>query len=173
MLLGILLIFSALGLLLYNQHEADMAKEASMIMLEELNQEEPVEGNPLEGKTCIGQLQIPDLGLVLPVLEEWSYPNLKLAPCRYSGSLESRDLVIMAHNYKTHFGNLLSLQNGAPIYFEDLNHKRTTFSVAGFETLKPDQVEEMKAGNYPLTLFTCTYGGRTRIVLRCQEVMSE
>ena len=46
--------------------------------------EMPVE--EIEGNGYIGLLEIPALGLSLPVMSEWSYPNLKLAPCRYSGS---------------------------------------------------------------------------------------
>ncbi len=55
------------------------------------------------GAACIGTLEIPSLDLTLPVMSEWSYPLLKLAPCRYAGSAYQGNLVIAAHNYKTHF----------------------------------------------------------------------
>ena len=50
------------------------------------------------GRDYIGVLSIPSLDLELPVLSRWSYPNLKVAPCRYSGSLYRNDLIICAHN---------------------------------------------------------------------------
>ena len=64
--------------------------------------EMPVE--EIEGNGYIGLLEIPVLGLSLPVMSEWSYPNLKLAPCRYSGSAYTGNFTIAGHNYSTHFG---------------------------------------------------------------------
>lgn len=40
----------------------------------------------IDGIDFIGVLRIPTLELELPVISEWNYPNLKSAPCRYSGS---------------------------------------------------------------------------------------
>ena len=40
----------------------------------------------INGIDFIGVLRIPTLELELPVISEWNYPNLKSAPCRYSGS---------------------------------------------------------------------------------------
>ena len=34
--------------------------------------------------------------------QPWSYPSLKKAPCRYTGSAEENSLIIAAHNYKRH-----------------------------------------------------------------------
>ena len=57
----------------------------------------------------LGVLTIPALGLELPVQTEWSKANLKVSPCRQCGSTAGGDLVIAAHNYKSHFGRLSSL----------------------------------------------------------------
>lgn len=43
------------------------------------------------------------------------------------------------------------------------------YEVAGLEELGGTAVEEMQAGDWELTLFTCTYGGRTRVTVRCVE----
>lgn len=56
----------------------------------------------------LGVLTIPALGLELPVQTEWSKANLKVSPCRQCGSTAGGDLVIAAHNYKSHFGRLSS-----------------------------------------------------------------
>ena len=39
----------------------------------------------INGIDYIGILRIPALELELPVISEWSYPRLKIAPCRYTG----------------------------------------------------------------------------------------
>ena len=50
---------------------------------------EPVDEVPetveIDGESYIGILQIPTLGIELPVMAEWSYPNMKKSPCRYVG----------------------------------------------------------------------------------------
>ena len=114
----------------------------------------------------IGELIIPDLDLRLPVLSAFSYKNLKLAPCRYSGSKDSYDLVIIAHNYNSHFGKLPTLKSGAEVYFCDMKNNTAAFEMAEMETLQPNQTEELKSSEYPLTLLTCNYSGRQRIALR-------
>ena len=63
----------------------------------------------IEGNDYIGLLEIPSLGISLPVMSEWSYPKLKLAPCRYHGSAYTGSLTIAAHNYRTHFGPVRGL----------------------------------------------------------------
>ena len=41
------------------------------------------------------------------------------------------------------------------------------YEVAGVEVLKGTAVEEMQAGDWELTLFTCTIGGKARVTVRC------
>ena len=106
----------------------------------------------------------------LPVMAEWDDTRLKLAPCRYSGSTKTDDLVIAAHNYARHFGGLQTLQPGDAVWFTDMDGVVTAYEVAAVEVLQPTAVEEMTAGEYDLTLFTCTYGGRSRVTVRCDRV---
>lgn len=119
------------------------------------------------GYGYIGYLSIPALNLELPVMAEWSYPRLRISPCRFSGSVETDDLVILAHNYSRHFGKISSLKSGDLVVFTDVNGLASIYEVAEIDTLNPTAVEEMTSGEYPLTLFTCTYGGQSRVTVRC------
>lgn len=103
-------------------------------------------------------------------MADWSYPQLKLSPCRYYGSVRGGDLVICAHNYQKHFGRLTELAVGDSVLFTDMDGVVTAYTVAETEVLQPTAVEEMTSGDYPLTLFSCTYGGKTRVTVRCQRV---
>ena len=71
----------------------------------------------VEGNEYIGVLDIPTLELSLPIMAEWDYEKLKIAPCRYTGSVYKNDLIIVAHNYVRHFGKLSTLSYGDDIYF--------------------------------------------------------
>ena len=123
----------------------------------------------INDQNYIGYVIIPALNLELAVMADWSYPQLKTAPCRFSGTLEGDDLVVMAHNYARHFGSLQSLVEGDSVYFRDVSGDTVEYQVAKVEILKPTAVEEMTAGEYDLTLFTCTYGGQSRVAVRCNR----
>ena len=117
----------------------------------------------------VGTLQIPQLGLELPVISDWSYEALKIAPCRYYGSVNSDDLVLMGHNYKVHFGPISRLKSGDAVVFTDMDGVTTYYHVVSRDVLPPDAVEEMTAGDFDLTLFTCTYGGESRVTVYCDK----
>lgn len=195
--LGILCLTGALGLYQHNRSEAREAEESACAVMEQLGpaireqtavpvpQEEaelasptafPQEPAPLDltmptveidGNRYIGFLTVPELELELPVMEEWDYGKLKIAPCRYTGTLRGNDLTIAAHNYLRHFGRLMDLGLGAEVLFTDAAGDTTRYTVAELEILPPQAVEQLTAGDYDLTLFTCTYGGATRFTVRC------
>ena len=118
--------------------------------------------------SCIGILEIPALDLELPVISTWSYPALKLAPCRYSGSAYKGDLVIAAHNYQSHFGRLRTLVPGSEVFFTDAVGNRFSYYVAVTEALTPWSVADMTSGEWPLSLFTCTLDSQNRVTVRCE-----
>ncbi len=127
----------------------------------------------IDGHGYIGFLGIPSLELELPVMADWTYAQLQIAPCRYSGSIFSNDLVIMAHNFAKHFGKLKDMRKGDIVTFTDMDGNTVKYQVAAREILGAKAVEEMTSGDYDLTLFTCTYGGENRIALRCDRFRNE
>lgn len=126
----------------------------------------------IEGYAYIGTLSIPRYGLELPVMAKWSYPGLKIAPGRYSGSVRMDDMVICGHNYDRHFGNLKYLEAGDPVTFTDVDGNVFSYRVEEVITLQPADVEEMvnqTETDWDLTLFTCTLGGQARVTVRCSR----
>ena len=122
----------------------------------------------IDGQTYIGMVEVPALELSLPVISEWTYPRIKKAPCRYVGSVYSKDMVICGHNYDRHFGRLKELAVGDEVRFTDMDGNVFFYSVCGTEQLGKYAVEDMLAGEWDLTLFTCTKGGRMRVTVRCK-----
>lgn len=199
MVLGGALLLGAAGLLSENRREESRAGEESAQVMVRLRQEmeqvalpeetrtEPeqspgAEETPLpdpagremptleiDGQTYIGYLELPTLGLSLPVMSEWSYPKLRVAPCRYWGSAYDDSLVILAHNYDRHFGRLQELATGDPVQFIDADGVIYQYTVEKQEILEKPDVEKMVDSGYDLTLFTCTYGGRHRVTVRLRR----
>lgn len=169
--LGLVCLAASGGLTAKNRAEDSRAGAASAQILASL-EATPTETIPTEdnSQAFFGRLTIPRLELELPVLSEWSYENLKTAPCRYSGSIVDGDLVLIAHNYRTHFGPIRRLKPGDQVAFEGLDGTVFEYRVSAVEVVPPTALEEVTAGIHSLTLITCTYGGKTRLVVYCDAV---
>jgi sortase A len=191
MLLGAAMICGSLGLLLFNQQQQTMAARSVDAVMPQLvtaiheSKRLPEESQPpqelplqqremvvqeIDGHNYIGFVGIPALELELPVMADWTYPQLKIAPCRFTGSIFTDDLVIMAHNFERHFGRIRDLKPGDTVTFTDMEGQTISYEVVVLDILHPTAVEDMTAGEYDLTLFTCTYGGKSRVTVRCDRM---
>lgn len=132
------------------------------------NMEMPVK--TIDGIDYIGTLSIPALELELPVISQWSYPGLQVAPCRYVGSVYMDDLCICAHNFTRHFGNLKNLSIGDEVVYTDMDGNVFHYQVGEVTILDPTAIDEMVHSEWDLSLFTCTLGGRTRVTVRCEKI---
>jgi len=94
---------------------------------------------------------------------------LTMAPCCYSGSVYMKNMVIAAHNYRSHFGHLKDLSAGDRLYFMDMDRHVFEYTVDCIEILNDTDVENMVSGEWPLSLFTCTLDGSARVTVRCVE----
>ena len=121
----------------------------------------------IAGDYYIGVLEIPSLGISLPVIGEWDDDALQIAPCRYSGSAYTGNLVIAAHNYQTHFGRIKTLSSGDQVIFTDVKGRSFLYEVAAVETIQSTAVEEVLNEEWDLTLFTCTIDGFERVAVHC------
>ena len=190
---GAVLIISALLLFLYNRNQDATAGQEAESLLESVEavieaqsarKPSPVpDASPsptpidptmptvtIDGYEYIGYVEVPVLELKLPVMAEWDYDRLKIAPCRQFGSTRTDDLVIAAHNFDSHFGRLKDLAAGETVLFTDMDGIVSTYSVTRIETLNPNSVEAVQNSGHDLVLYTCTKGGRTRVTVFCDRV---
>ncbi len=191
---GLLLIAAALLLTVYNIRESDRAgaeSEEMVVRMESLTADLPerletekkelvpeYKKNPememptveVNGQECVGMIEIPALGLKLPVISEWSDAKLKKAPCRYSGSAYLKNMIIAGHNYRTHFSGIKRLNPGDSVVFTDADGNVFSYEVTEIETVGGYDIEKMEDGDWDLTLFTCTNKGKARAAVRCREI---
>ena len=195
--LGICCLIVSAGFVVFNHWEGKQAQQTSVNLLQEVRQsifdntpeesipeesardetieipeELPQEMQTMEvnGYECIGILSIPVLELELPVLTDWSYEKLKMAPCHYYGSFYGKDFVIAAHNYPSFFRRLPELQPKDLVLFTDVSGTAYYYEVVLLETLPPEATEEMITSGFDLSLYTCTPGGASRVTVRCNKV---
>ena len=177
--LGAVLILAALLLFLYNRSEDRRAGQEAESLLEDVRSAMAADTDPEPQEELAeeitydyaGVIVIPDLSLELPVIDQWSYARLKVAPCRQSGAAADGDLVIAAHNYKSHFGYLDRLEPGASVIFTDMEGTVYRYAVEEIRQLEPEDVEDVSSvfsSEYPLVLYTCTPGGKARVAVFCR-----
>ena len=179
MVLGGLLVLSGLLLFGYNrslEYTADKASESTLFAVQQKieencssagDQRQPIQQMELDGTRYLGVLSIPTLGLELPVQADWSYEKLLNTPCVYAGNIQDGGLVILAHNYRRHFGGIRHLRQGDEIRLTDAVGNEFLYQVDELTVLDAVDVEEMVDRSYDLSLFTCTYGGKARVTVRC------
>jgi len=194
---GMLLILGSLVLLWMNIQEADAAGEAAGRAMNDVRhyintvQAEAADSTPavpsvqelfsepeqpqmpaveVQGNVYIGTLQFPSLGLELPVMDECNTQNMQNTPCRYAGSVETDDLVICGHNYRTTFGRLRRLNRGDSVVFTAMDGTVYRYAVVELEVLEPEEIDRMIHSEFDLSLYTCTYYGRQRLTVRCKRL---
>lgn len=124
----------------------------------------------INGYAYIGYLYFPTLELELPVMDQLDNTRLRRAPCWYSGSYYTDDLVIAAHNYRSSFGQLKNILQGDIVCFTDMDGNLHGYIVESIELLAPTDVEVMKHSEFDLSLYTCTYDGSQRLTVRCSKI---
>ncbi len=201
MTVGLLLMAAAFGLVLHNRIEADKAGQNAECVLAELSDamrarsesDTPSEDHlpaavdadktvpvmateVIDGNRYIGVLEIPALGISLPVGENWTEELLQLSPCRYSGSYYTDDLVICGHNYERHFSPIKYIEPEERVYFVTIEGTRYSYYVVQRETVQPNEIDKMLGKEdvpWDLTLFTCNNGGESRCAVRCIRLVTE
>ena len=163
---GLLLIAAAFLLTGYNLWDDWRANQAAEKVMEQMPT--PAEMTELSSLDPDEQ-KIPDY-ILNPVMSDWSYPRLKISPCRYAGTAYKNGFVIAGHNYRRHFGLLSRLAVGDQVTFTDVDGNAFCYQVTEVQVLNPTAIEEMVSDDWDLSLFTCTLGGQTRLTVRCEKV---
>lgn len=182
-IIGLLLISAALLLTAFNVLRDMRASSASSDALQQMEfgagsveylqvPEKELPSDVIGNIEYVGALEIPSLDLQLPVAAYWDPGFAKSAPCRYTGSPYTGDMIIAGHNYRQHFGKLRKLPMGSEIYFTDLDGNTFTYKAVSVESVDGQDVETMKAGSdaWDLTLFTCNFSGQARTAVRCIQL---
>ena len=176
LVVGCILLLIACGWYIYNIIEDKNAGRYAADILTRLNKAQKENADTsdssvtVDGDTFCGKIIIEKLSVELPVYDEWDYKRLKSAPCRYTGSVSTNDIIIAAHNYKSHFGRLNKLAVGDGVEFIDACGKSHLYEVCEVIELDGTAVSDMQSGGWHFTLFTCTKSGKQRVTVRCKRI---
>lgn len=159
------------------QTEQEESSAAETLPEEETLPDGVIEGDmpsiSLDGHYYIGILEMPTLDITLPVQWGWSDELMDTSPCRYNGTLQDNNLIIMAHNYSTHFGTIFDLKEGDAVYFTDVLGERISYTVCNVDVFGRSEIQKMYDGDWDMTLFTCVPNTYNRIAVRCRRTDSQ
>lgn len=174
------MICSAFGLIIYNGYvdkQAGIKSKEIYDMLQDTMDDNSSVSNDSEEKTIlldgneyIGIIDMPTIDIKLPIMDEWDYKKMKIAPCKYYGSIYTDDLIICAHSYKNLFRYIKNLKQGDKVVITDLNNREYVYEVEIIEILAPEDVSLMIDSEFDLTLFTCTNDNQNRITVRLNKI---
>lgn len=177
---SVLCIGCAISLFLYNnaqdkkayEHNAKTLKSFEQSMLNVNKEDVPLDISEMQtlnidGTDYIGTIDIPKINIKLPVQNECTDETLKDGPCRYFGTCEEDNMIIAGHNMKSVFNGIRYLETGDAVRFTDVSNIAHNYLVYEIEQVDGYDCDRMSSGDWALTLFTCTYGGRERIAVHC------
>lgn len=182
-LLGMILILSAFAIFAYNIYENEHAKQQNDTILNQIEEKQtedltalyrqypdiPMPVVEIDGLHYIGTLEAPTVDLKTPILSVYDAKTMEVTPALYSGSAYLHDMLLLGHNYQSCFGKLANLKIGDELKFIDNHKNQFHYVVHDIFIAQEDEFERIQSKEEPwdLTMFTCTWSGFERVVIRC------
>lgn len=126
----------------------------------------------------IATITIPKLGITYPVLSDWNYDLLKVAPCRFHGPENPNEVgnfCIIGHNYRNDkfFSKLDTLDKMDVIQIQDMTGRTVEYAIYEKYVVDPNDVSctsQLTNGRKEITLITCYNSGKQRTIIKATEV---
>ncbi len=123
----------------------------------------------IDGYPYNGYLSIPAIDLEMPIVDSCNEEYLEYFLCRFYGDPYDGGMVIAGHNYRRIFRKIKELQAGDQVILTTMDGEQFLYIVSEIEVIDGAGTEQMLDGNWDLTLFTCTFGGKERYTVRCTK----
>ena len=184
--LGILMILAALGIFGYNQYEDQSVNQQNEVILETLEKKQqedktalyrqypniPMPVVEIDGLNYIGTIKAPAIDLNTPVLATYDAATMEVTPALYSGTAYQKNMLMLGHNYQSCFGKLANIKIGDEVLFIDNHKNEFYYEVIDYLIINENEFDKILSQEDPwdFTMFTCTWSGYDRVVIRCKLV---
>lgn len=130
----------------------------------------------IKGKKVIGKLKIPSINLETYILEETNNETLNISVTKLIGPDINNigNFCITGHNYMNSkmFCNLHKVKIGDGIFLTDIFDETVKYKVYEKKKVSPKEIDVLNQDtkeNKEVTLITCTFGAKKRIVVKAIE----
>lgn len=128
--------------------------------------------------TVDGEISIPKIKIVYPIVRETSEEYLKVAPTKFAGPNMNSigNYCIAGHNYKNSqfFSQLSQLNINDQVYLTSKSGRKVTYVVyAKYEVNENDLscTSQDTGGKIETTLVTCTQKKENRLIVKCRATI--
>lgn len=121
----------------------------------------------INGVDYCGLLEIPALGITLPISDQWNSKDFYCAPSRFCGSVYDGTLVIGGGDYPKQFAFCDKIENGTAVTVTDMTGARFSYTVSRVDRAKHAQAQWLQEGAYDLVLFCRDAYSSEYIAVRC------
>jgi len=181
-ILGVALLMGAVLLLFtmgnsgnYGTQDAQtILQKAQALMPQPVNRAPQERGNntmaalQIDGINVVGILEAPKYGRLLPVASTWDTGLVASMPCRFTGSIYDKTMIIGAVDGEGQFSFATQMEAGDTVVLTDMEGGRYTYNVAAIHHAKHATLEKLRTGDYPLTIFVKNSKTSEYLLIRCQ-----
>lgn len=121
----------------------------------------------IDGSDYVALVDIPALGLLLPVADEWDKGRVVIGPRRFGGTVYDGSLVVGGADQQGQFSGFAYLQPGSSVTVTDMTGLVFHYVIDRIDRSASASEEILTAGNADLTLFVRNAYGLDYILLRC------
>ena len=121
----------------------------------------------IDGIDYVAMLEIPLLGIRLPVAGNWDSEKLSDSPARFFGSVYDQTLVIGGADYPKQFGFCDKIEHGTKVVVTDMTGVQFAYTVSRIDRAKDAENQWLMDEDYDLTLFCRDLYSMEYIAVRC------
>ena len=121
----------------------------------------------IDGEDYIGLVEIPALGLMLPVSDPWDKGTAMKHPCRFDGTVYDHSLIIGGADRTGQFAGFDQLQLGYTVTVTDMTGRGFDYVIQRVDRTSTPSETVLTARNADLTLFVRDAYSMDYILLRC------
>ena len=118
----------------------------------------------IEGLNIAGIIDLPDQGYKAVFRSTWDADHARALPCRYTGSVYNRTLVIGAYGGAGQFDFAHRLEAGQTLYVTDMEGGRYRYAIERIEHAKRINEKKLTSGDWDLTVFVKQTSGEYLLV---------
>lgn len=180
-LCGLLLLLCGLGLFLYEQISANLARKATEDMVARLNEIIPprsagvmdtyssmqMPSMEVDGVDVVGLLEIPAQDVILPIGAIWDTQTRTSFPSRFSGTVYDGSLIVGGYDQKGQFDCLKKMDVGESVTVTDMTGGVFSYTVARIDRKESVEADVLMEEGSDLTLFARNAYSTEYIVVRC------
>jgi len=119
------------------------------------------------GEDYVCLLEVPSMGITLPVSERWRFDTLLVHPARFWGSVYDGSCILGGSSRKGQFDFCARLEMDDEIRITDMQGACFTFRIARIDRSKSVAFDVLADEKYPLTLFVRDQYDFGYILVRC------